>query len=384
MGPTSTSGLRAGSRLLSDGDRIGLNERSATSVSTPPCDETCASRCGEASYEPSHVSERRSASDDVEARLREALTRTPIRPATHSGVQLSPQLEASVPQGTVEKPYEQDSTQDYQCADVPIQDFLDLETDWFAPTNTIQPNRISSAQNLSPHEDQRHADTAIVGNYGNTWNDPGFSDPVVVNVDQESDSSGSDVLRFPRRTRTKRHCNDALASPSISPQPSQASGCSKRRRRLRRRQAGAEQSPSPPIAYVVIPPVPKHLTTLSISNPARRRPVTFLASARVVDSKIQVVVELPTSVFGNLVGLSVGSRDNTALSRSDVVARSRYSARENTLLARLKRQRKPRLSWKMIQAYFPDRTVGALQVHYYTHLKSRRQGKCGSEGNGPS
>ena len=201
----------------------------------------------------------------------------------------------------------------------------------------------------------------------------------MVNVDQESDSSGSDVLRFPRRTRTKRHCNDALASPSISPQPSQASGRSKRRR-----QAGAEQSPSPPTAYVVIPPAPKHLTSLSFSTPARHRPVTFLASSRVVDSKIQVVVELPTSVFGNLVGLSVGSRDNTALSRSDVVARSRYSARENTLLARLKRRKKPRLSWKMIQAYFPDRTVGALQVHYYTHLKSRRQGKCGSEENGPS
>jgi hypothetical protein len=348
MGPTSTSGLQASSRLLSDGDRIGLNERSATPVSTPPCDETYASRCGEASYEPSHVSERRSASDDVDARLREALTRTPIRPATHPEAHLSPQLEASVPQETVEKPYEQDSTQDYQCADVSIQDFLDLETDWFVPTNTIQPNRISGAQSLSPHEDQRHADTAIVSNYGNTWNDPGFSDPVVVNVDQESDSSGSDVLQFPRRSRTKRHCNDTLASPSISPQPSQASGYSKRRRRLRRRQAGAEQSPSPPTAYVVIPPAPKHLTSLSISTPARHRPVTFLASSRVVDSKIQVVVELPTSVFGNLVGSSVGSRDNTALSRSDVFARSRYSARENTLLARLKRQRKPRLSWKMI------------------------------------
>ena len=337
MGPTVTSGLQAGSRLLSDGDRIGLNERSATPVSISPCGETYTSRCSEASCEPSHVSERRSASDDVDARLREALTRTPIRPATHPEVQLSDQLEASVPQGTVEKPYEQDPTQDYQCADVLIQDFLDLETDWFAPTNTIQPNRISGAQNLSPHEDQRHADTAIVGNYGNAWNDPGFSDQVVVNVDQESDSSGSDVLRFPRRSRTKRHCNDTLASPSISPQPSQASGCSKRRRRLRRRQAGAEQSPSPPTAYVVIPPAPKHLTSLSFSTPARHPLVTFLASSRVVNSKIQVVIELPTSVFGDSIGTSVESRDNIALSRSDVVVRSRYSARENTLLARLKR-----------------------------------------------
>lgn len=375
MGPTVTSVLQAGSRRLSDGDKIGLIERSATPVSIPPYDETYTSRCSEVFCEPSHVSERRSASDDVEARLREAFTRTPIRPATHPEIRLSHQLEASVPQETVERPYEQDSTQDYQCGDVSTQGFFDLETDWFAPTDTIQPNPISSAQSLSPHEDQRHADTAIVSNYGSTWNDPGFGDPVVVDVDQESDSSGSDVLRFPRRTRTKRHCNDALASPSISPQPSQASGRSKRRPRLRRRQAGVEQSPSPPTAYVVIPPAPKHLTSLSFSTPARHHPVTFLASSRVVDSKIQMVVELPTSVFGNIIGSSVGSRDNTALPRSDVVARSRYSARENTLLAQLKRQRKPRLTWKMIQAYFPDRTLGALQVHYYTHLRSRRQGK---------
>jgi hypothetical protein len=200
MGPTVTSGLQAGSRLLSDGDRIGLNERSTTPVSIPPCDETYASRCSEASCEPSHASERRSVSDHVEARLREALTRAPVLPATHPEVRLSPQLEASVPQETVENPSEQDSTQDYQCADVSIQDFLDLETDWFAPTDTLQPNPISGAQSLSPHED-----SDIVSSYGNTWNDPGFSDPVAVNMDQEDDSSGSDVIRFPRRSRTKRH-----------------------------------------------------------------------------------------------------------------------------------------------------------------------------------
>ncbi|GAB7336757.1 hypothetical protein MBLNU13_g10850t1 [Cladosporium sp. NU13] len=200
MGPTVTSGLQAGSRLLSDGDRIGLNERSTTPVSIPPCDEPYASRCSEASCEPSHASERRSVSDDVEARLREALTRAPVLPATHPEVRLSPQLDASVPQETVENPYEQDSTQDYQCADVSIQDFLDLETDWFAPTDTIQPNPISGAQSLSPHED-----SDIVSSYGNTWNDPGFSDPVAVDMDQEDDSSGSDVIRFPRRTPSKRH-----------------------------------------------------------------------------------------------------------------------------------------------------------------------------------
>ena len=368
MRPCTTSGLQAGSRRLSDGGVTGFGEWSARPVSVAPYDKEYPPRCSEAYCEPSHVSERTSAGDDIEARLRQALARTPIPPSTRPEVRL-PSLEASKAQGKVEKPHKENTIQGYQCADESIYDGLDVASDPFAPSDKLQTNPVSGARSLSPRDDQRNLSTPIVSTYGNIWDHAGSSNLSQADTDPESDSSGSDVLRFPRRTRARKHGDDALASPSPSPQPSQASEHSKRRHRLRRGQAGVQQSASPPTAYVVIPPTPKHMTSSSTRTPARNRPITCLASSQIVDSKFQVVIELPASAFDSLC---MGARGKSVTSERNVVARSRYSARENVLLAQLKRQMKPKLTWKKIQTYFPDRTVNALQVHYYTHFRSWR------------
>jgi hypothetical protein len=52
--------------------------------------------------------------------------------------------------------------------------------------------------------------------------------------------------------------------------------------------------------------------------------------------------------------------------------RARYSRAEEDKLVKLKERREPKLSWREIQGYFPDRTIGSLQVHYSMHLKGRR------------
>jgi hypothetical protein len=129
---------------------------------------------------------------------------------------LSPSLEASLPQETAGKPYEQNLTQCYRCADLLIQDCLDIESDPFASSDKLQLNSISGARSMSPCEDKRHPGTPVLSTYGNIWDDSDSSDPGVVNIDLESDSSGSDVLRSPHRTRTKRYGNDAIAPPSTS------------------------------------------------------------------------------------------------------------------------------------------------------------------------
>lgn len=144
-----------------------------------------------------------------------------------------------------------------------MQDCLDIRSDPFASSDKLQLNSISGARGVSPREGKRHPSTPVLSTYGNTWDDSGSGEPRVVNIDLESDRSGSDVLRFPRRTRTERYGNDAIAPPSTSSQPSQASGYIKRRRM---------QALSDPRAFYPRP----NVTSLSFS---------IFASLRIVDSK---------------------------------------------------------------------------------------------------
>jgi hypothetical protein len=95
---------------------------------------------------------------------------------------LSPSLEASLPQETAGKPYEQNLTQCYRCADLLIQDCLDIESDPFASSDKLQLNSISGARSMSPCEDKRHPGTPVLSTYGNIWDDSDSSDPGVVNM----------------------------------------------------------------------------------------------------------------------------------------------------------------------------------------------------------
>jgi hypothetical protein len=101
---------------------------------------------------------------------------------------LSSSLEASLPQETAEKPYEQNVTQGYRCADVSMQGCLDIESDSFASSDKLQLNSISGTRSVSPREDKRHPSTPVLSTYGNIWDDSDSSDPGVVKIALEMPS----------------------------------------------------------------------------------------------------------------------------------------------------------------------------------------------------
>lgn len=92
------------------------------------------------------------------------------------------------------------------------------------------------------------------------------------------------------------------------------------------------------------------------------------------------MIELPA------IDLCARSGQDSALSASDDTSqtppiscavhggrrRARFSREEDHLLVKLKARREPKLSWRVIQGYFPNRTSASLQVHYSTQLKGHR------------
>lgn len=86
------------------------------------------------------------------------------------------------------------------------------------------------------------------------------------------------------------------------------------------------------------------------------------------------VLSAPSGVFAPLIRQSDTAERPSASERADGEKRRvRFSKAEEDLLVWLREQRDPKLSWKDIQCYFPNRTTGSLQVHFSTQLK----GRCG-------
>ena len=124
-------------------------------------------------------------------------------------------------------------------------------------------------------------------------------------------------------------------------------------------------------------------TSTSSGVTGERWPVHCVFQRRLVGSQDVITIEF--SAFD----LRAPSERDAVLSSSDqtprttpvVVAgrgsrhRARFTQAEEDLLVELKERRRPKLSWREIKTYFPNRTIGSLQMHFSTQLKGKRLSK---------
>ena len=196
-----------------------------------------------------------------------------------------------------------------------------------------------------------------------------------------SDGDGPPVIR--RRRRTRPHTRGSKSpSPPLTPRSSGHSvevgstAALHRRKRLGRRKGMRRDSRTPETDDTS--------TSLNTSRSSRgsgeRWLVQCFVERKMIGSQEVMTIEVPAFDLRARCG-----RDST-LSPSDDTSqttpllgvarggrrRARFSRAEEDLLVELKEQRAPKLSWREIQRYFPQRTMGSLQVHYSTQLKVRR------------
>ena len=146
------------------------------------------------------------------------------------------------------------------------------------------------------------------------------------------------------------------------------------RKRLRRRKV-LQRDPS-----ISDPdhPLPSPAASTSSANIRDRWSVHCVIVQKMVGPQEVITIELPAFAWCTLF-----DGERTSLPLSNTVrttptpaaqlqgkCRVRFSKAEEDLLAELKEQRDPKLSWKQIQRRFPTRTKASLQVHYCTQLNN--------------
>lgn len=185
--------------------------------------------------------------------------------------------------------------------------------------------------------------------------------------DSDDENSGSDIVRPSRRSYLKFRRACPHSPPNASTEPSRTPLDSGNHRRLRQGLRRAARLASPPAATVVIPASEREDALQSFNTGTTHQSTTGYVSQDSNQARIKIILELPSIPSSINVGLAT----LTVVPSSSTFPRKsiRYTDEENRLLAKLKQQRRPKLSWRSIQAHFPGRTINALQVHYHMHFR---------------
>jgi hypothetical protein len=204
------------------------------------------------------------------------------------------------------------------------------------------------------------------------------------NIIDAADIESSDGDGLPlthRRRRTGPHNRDSsspssLLTPwfSVRSMEVESTAAPRRRKRLQQRKGMRRDS--------VTPETDDASTSLTTSISGRGRgewwPIKCFVERKMIGSQEVITIQVPAfdlcARSGRLSTLS--ALDDTSQTTPILGAacegrrRARFSRAEEDLLDKLKEQRGPKLTWREIQRWFPNRTTGSLQVHYSTQLKA--------------
>ena len=196
-----------------------------------------------------------------------------------------------------------------------------------------------------------------------------------------SDSDGPPLASHRRHKLRRTHNSSRSLTPPLTPRSSADSTdmeptmAPRRRKRLRRREAMRRDSLVPETDGAS-----EASTTARPNTEGDWRVVQCFVQRRTNGSQEMIMIQLPafdscaTSGRASTLSLSDGPSLTTPIWSAVCKSRrrARYSRAEEDLLIKLKEQRGPKISWSEMPKYFPDRTIGLLQVHYSTRLKRRR------------
>ena len=200
-------------------------------------------------------------------------------------------------------------------------------------------------------------------------------------ADPEGSDSDGPPLTSGRRRTLPRTRGSQRPNPPLTPRSSadstdvESTTACRHRKRLQRRKEMRLASLAPETEDTSA-----SSTTSQSNTEGEWRPVQCLVQRKTNGSQEVMMIQLPAfdlcARSGRVSAISP-SHDTSQMTPIWASARggrrrARFLQAEEDLLVELKERREPRLSWREVQRYFPNRTIGSLQVHYSTHLKGRR------------